>query len=176
MNKRNLNILLVLFLFIGFSSCGSDNEIIADGTVAAQPVTIDGLASLRAIVTNMSFDESQNNHYFTQFNYAKRVTRRNRNNLHWKWRGMRRSITRTHKNNLAVRHEFGYSYESVRDGLLDIIDRTISFTQVDDCVWDLTTSQRDDYKIDVCQSMIANPIVKYSMGNVYPQSQYHLTY
>lgn len=172
MKTRKFNILLILLLFVGFSSCGSDNEVEGDSIVNnTDPVTVPStdINYLINQVNQLTFNESSN-YVYTEFYYNVRQSYSYfRNGFYYQGyhtTSMYRSKEfYNYDNTYAIEHEYGNSFPSVRTGLLNIINTRVSYEKKSDCLWEIVSNDSYRYGIDVCKSMIANPI--YKLSNIY---------
>jgi len=160
---------LVLLLSLA-ASCGSDSENTIgdegnpiDPNFPVNPVVVSGqLSDLRNFIDLGNFPEQMYNNYesYTLYNQVTEVKNR--------WYGVSYKsfgkygyrTKELYGHDLVIKHEYGNSYDSIKRELLRIVDRTVYSRKVDNCLWELRLNDSTRYGINVCMSMIANPVSK----------------
>lgn len=182
MKRWDLKKTLLVLIFALASSCGSDNEV--TGEVNNNPVdpinpviVANTISELRAFIVNMSFPE-QNTHYYTDFVFTERTTTVSGGFIKfttWSDRLFDRSKEQ-YGSGYIISHEFGSTLADVQAGLLHIVDNHVAYQKINNCIWEVRDSYQDAYGIDVCKSIVANPVYKLSRGNQFPKVEYQFNY
>ena len=132
---------------------------------------------LRSFIVSMSFPE-QTTHYYSDYVFTERTTQVSGGLFKfytWTDRLFDRSKEQ-YGNGYIISHEFGSTFNDVQAGLLYIVDNYVGYQKINNCLWEIRNAQQDAYGIDICKSIVANPVYKKSYGNTFPRVEYQFNY
>jgi hypothetical protein len=186
--KSVLTTLVMLFALAITPGCGSkDNEAGDSGnntnpnnnTTVVNPIVIDGRETCRTDLVNfddfktaVSNGEFINQQYPIVVFYVQKMRKRG---ILWV---SSTSSSRISYDNGNLTHEYGNSKEAVRDALMDKLNDSVSSRFLDSGHFQFEVSNGDQYEIDLCSPIAANPLKFYDKSaneyhNVSPYWNYY---